>query len=148
MKRTRQILQDIVSVLIIGLGVFVLFFSDGVAGYVFKHNPFLFVSLLAAMAISICRLFRVDYKPRKAEKIVAVVYLCLSLLLLFFNLEFTAFECFTFSVDSDPWDMRRITISVFFMDFCALWLAVQSAKLLVRTRRQTAIVEESNKESL
>ena len=147
MKRTRQILQDIVSVLIVGLGVFVLFFSDGVAGYVFKHNPFLFVSLLSAMAISICRLFRVDFKPRKAERIVAVVYLCLSLLLLFFNLEFTAFECFTFSVNSDPWDIRRITISVFFMVFCALWLAVQSAKLLVRTRRQTAIVEESNKES-
>ena len=144
--KTRQILQDIVSVLIIALGIFVLFFSEGVAGYVFKHNPFLFVSLSAAMAISICRLFRVDYRPRKAEKIVAVVYLCLSLLLLFFNLEFTAFECFTFSANSDPWDMMRITISVFFMEFCALWLAIQSAKLLVRTRRKTVIVEESNKE--
>ena len=146
--KTRQILQDSVSVLIVAFSIFVLFFSGGVAGYVFKHNPFLFVSLLSATAICICRLFRVDYKPKKAEKIVAVVYLCLALLLVFFNLEFTAFECFTFSVDSDPWDIRRITISVFFMDFCALWLAVLSARLLVRIRQQTVIAEESNKESL
>ena len=146
--KTRQVLRDIVSVMIIALSIFVLFFSGGVAGYVFKHNPFLFVSMLSAIAISICRLFRVNYKPRKAEKIVAVVYLCLTLLLFFFNLEFTAFECFTFSVDDDPWDIRRITVSVFFMDFCALWLAVQSAKLLVKMRKQTVIAEESNKESL
>lgn len=79
--KTRQILQDSVSVLIVAFSIFVLFFSGGVAGYVFKHNPFLFVSMLSAIAISICRLFRVNYKPRKAEKIVAVVYLCLTLLL-------------------------------------------------------------------
>lgn len=146
--KTREVLRDIVSVMIIALSFFVLFFSGGVAGYVFKHNPFLFVSMLSAIAISICRLFRVNYKPRKAEKIVAVVYLCLTLLLVFFNLEFTAFECFTFSVDDDPWDIRRITVSVFFMDFCVLWLAVQSAKLLVKMRKQTGIAEESNKELL
>ena len=146
--KTREVLRDIVSVMIIALSFFVLFFSGGVAGYVFKHNPFLFVSMLSAIAISVCRLFRVNYKPRKAEKIVAVVYLCLTLLLFFFNLEFTAFECFTFSVDSDPWDIRRITVSVFFMDFCVLWLAVQSAKLLVKMRKQTVIAEESNKELL
>lgn len=146
--KTREVLRDIVSVMIIALSFFVLFFSGGVAGYVFKHNPFLFVSMLSAIAISICRLFRVNYKPRKAEKIVAVVYLCLALLLVIFNLEFTAFECFTFSVDDDPWDIRRITVSVFFMDFCVLWLAVQSAKLLVKMRKQTVIAEESNKELL
>lgn len=146
--KTREVLRDIVSVMIIALSFFVLFFSGGVAGYVFKHNSFLFVSMLSAIAISICRLFRVNYKPRNAEKIVAVVYLCLTLLLVFFNLEFTAFECFTFSVDDDPWDIRRITVSVFFMDFCVLWLAVQSAKLLVKMRKQTGIAEESNKELL
>ena len=144
--KPRQILNDIVSGLIIAFSIFVLFFSGGVAGYVFKHNIFLFASMLLATAISICRLFRVNYKAREAEKIVAIVYLCLALLLFYFNLIFTTFECFTFSVDSDPWDIRRITISVFFMDFCALWLAVQSAKLLVKMRQQTVIAE--NKESI
>ena len=127
--KTRQILRDIVSVLIIVFSIFVVFFSGGIAGYVLKHNPFLFVSMLSAAALSICRLFRVNFKHRKAEKIVAVVYLFVTILLLYFMMVFTAFECFTFSVDSDPWDIWRITVSVFFMDFCVLWLAVQSARL-------------------
>jgi hypothetical protein len=88
--KTRQILLDIVCALIIGLVIF--FFAGGFAWDLaedFFSSPFdflecvlglfIFVSLLSALSTCICRLFRIHFTPRKAEKRIAVIYLCLAI---------------------------------------------------------------------
>lgn len=166
--KTRQILRDIVSVMIIALGIFVIasgfvwslltgyargvafnwsydksFSSLGVLDALFLL--FQLISLLASVAISFCRLFRVQFKENKTERVVAIVYLCLAFLSIHPLLLFTAFTAWTFYADDPKWYILAVSTSVYFLDFCILWLSVQSAKLLVRTRRQT-YVESDYKE--
>ena len=166
--KTRQVLRDIVSIMIIALGIFVFanrFVLDLVTGYVeavsfnwsFYKSLFslaipdalflLFqlISLFASIAISFCRLFRVQFKENKTERVIAIVYLCLAFLSIFPLLLFTAFTAWTFFADDPKWYILAVSTSVYFLDFCILWLSVQSAKLLVRTRRQT-YVESDYKE--
>lgn len=89
--KTRQKFLYIVCVLIIGLVCF--FFAGGFAWDLAKDlfgrpfdfvecvlGLFIFVSLLSALATCICRLIRIHFNPSKAEKSVAVVYLCLAIL--------------------------------------------------------------------
>ena len=146
--KTRQILLDIVCALIIGLVIF--FFAGGFAwdlaedcfGSPFSFlecilGLFVFVSLLSALATCICRLFRIHFIPRKAEKCIAAVYLCLAILGFYPLMVVSGFAIFTFSPEAGQWLITRNLLSVLGMVLSVVWLAVLSAKLLVRTRRQT-----------
>ena len=100
---------------------------------------FQLISLIASIAISFCRLFRVQFKDYKTERVIAIVYLCLAFLSIYPLLLFTAFTAWNFRVDDTKWYILAVSTSVYYLDFCILWLSVQSAKLLVRTRRQTNV---------
>ena len=99
--KTQQTLRDIVSIMIIALGIFFIangfiwnlltnyvetvsfnwsfdksFSSLGVLDALFLL--FQLISLIASIAISFCRLFRVQFKEYKTERVIATVYLCLA----------------------------------------------------------------------
>ncbi|MBR5678324.1 MAG: hypothetical protein IKX20_09320 [Paludibacteraceae bacterium] len=144
--RINQILLDILCILIIGLAVF--FFAGGFAkdwAEDFFGSPFdlvdclvgLFIitSLLAAIATCICRLCRIHFKFRKAERIIAIAYLCLAVLSIYPLLTISAFATLAFYPDASQWLIVRNNLSVLAMDLSVFWLAVLSAKLLVRTRK-------------
>ena len=158
MMKTQQTLRDIVSIMIIALGIFVIangfiwnlltnyvetvsfnwsfdksFSSLGLLDALFLL--FQLISLIASIAISFCRLFRVQFKEYKTERVIATVYLCLAFLSIYPLLLFTAFTAWTFNADDSKRYILVVSTSVYFLDFCILWLSVQSAKLLVRTRR-------------
>lgn len=158
--KTQQVLRDIVSVMIIALGIFVIangFIWNLLTDYVetvsfywsFDKSfssldvpdalflLFQLISLIASIAISFCRLFRVQFKENKTERVIATVYLCLAFLSIYPLLMFTAFTAWTFFPDASKWYILAVSISVYYLDFCILWLSIQSAKLLVRTRQQT-----------
>ena len=149
MEKTRQILLDIVCALIIGLVIF--FFAGGFAwdmaedffgspfSLEFVLGLFLFVSLLSALATCICRLFRIHFPPRKTEKRIAGVYLCLAILGIYPLMIVSAFALFTFSPEASQWLITRNLLSVLGMVLSVFWLATLSAKLLVRTHRQTIV---------
>ena len=160
--KTREVLRDIVSVMIIALGIFVIangfvwnLLTDYVETVSFYWSfdksfssldvsdalflLFQLISLMASIAISFCRLFRVQFKDYKTERVIAIVYLCLAFLSIYPLLLFTAFTAWNFRVDDTKWYILAVSTSVYFLDFCILWLSVQSAKLLVRTRRQTNV---------
>ena len=147
--RIRQILRDILCFLILGLAVF--FFAGGFAWDMaegFFGSPFdlveclvglfIFTSLIAAAATCVCRLCRVHFKFRKAEKIVAIAYLCLAVVSIYPLLIVSAFNTLTFSPGDSQWLIVRNNLSVLAMDLSVFWLAVLSAKLLVRTRELPA----------
>ena len=145
--KIRQILLDIVCALIIGLVI--IFFAGGFAwdmaedffgspfSLEFVLGLFIFVSLLSALATCICRLFRIRFSPRKTEKRIAGVYICLAILGVYPLMIVSAFAIFTFSSEASQWLIARNQLSVLGMILSVFWLAVLSAKLLVRTRRQT-----------
>ena len=146
--KTRQMVLDIVCALIIGLAFF--FFAGGFAWDFAKDlfgSPFsflecvlglfVFVSVLSALATCICRLFRIHFIPRKAEKRIAAIYLCLAILDIYPLMIVSAFAIFTFDPEASQWLITRNLLSVLVMVLSVFWLAVLSAKLLVRTRRQT-----------
>ena len=145
--KTRQILRDIVCALIIGLVLF--FFAGGFAwdfaedlfGSPFSFlecilGLFVFVSLLSALATCICRLFRIHFIPRKAEKRIAGVYLCLAAVGIYPLIAISLFSMLTFNPNESQWLITRNLLSVLGMILSVVWMAVLSAKLLVRTRRQ------------
>ena len=146
--KTRQILLDIVCALIIGLVIF--FFAGGFAWDLagdFFGRPldfiecvlgfFLFVCLLSSLATCICRLFRIHFTPRKAEKSVAIAYLCLAVLSVYPLLLVSAISTLTFRPEDSQWLITRNLLSVLGMLVSFIWLATLSAKLLIRTRRKT-----------
>lgn len=139
--KARQILLDIVCALIIGLVIF--FFAGGFAWDFAKDlfgSPFSFlecvlglfvlVSLLSALATCICRLFRKHFIPREAEKRIAAVGIFPLIAISFFSM-------LTFNPNESQWLITRNLLSVLGMNLSFFWLAVLSAKLLARTRRQT-----------
>ena len=144
--KINQILLDILCVLIIGLDVF--YFAGGFGWDLAKDffgSPFylvdclvglfIIISLLAAKATCICRLCRIHFKFRKTERIIAIVYLCLAVLSIYPLLIVSVFATMTFSPDASQWLITRNVLSVLAMDLSVFWLAVLSAKLLVRTRK-------------
>lgn len=139
--KARQILLDIVCAQIIGLVIF--FFAGGFAWDFAKDlfgSPFSFlecvlglfvlVSLLSALATCICRLFRKHFIPREAEKRIAAVGIFPLIAISFFSM-------LTFNPNESQWLITRNLLSVLGMNLSFFWLAVLSAKLLARTRRQT-----------
>lgn len=146
--RIKQILSDILCLLIIGLDVFC--FAGGFAwdlGKDFFDSPFeveglveclvglfIFISLAAATATCICRLCRVHFKFRKVERIIAITYLCMAVLSFYPLLTVSVFSTMAFFPDASQWLIVRNNLSVLAMDLSVFWLAVLSAKLLVRTR--------------
>ena len=153
--RIKQISLDILCLLILGLAVF--FFASGfawdLATDLFDFESlfdavkglvdgqveglvglFIFTSLLAAIATCICRLCRIHFKFRKVEKSIAIVYLCLAVLSIYPLLLISAFATMTFYPDARLWLITRNTISALAMLLSVFWLAVLSARLLVRTR--------------
>ena len=146
--KARQILLDIVCALIIGLVLF--YFAGGFAWDFAKDlfgSPFSFlecvlelfvlVSLLSALATCICRLFRKHFIPREAEKRIAAVYLCLAAVGIIPLIAISLLSMLTFDPNESQWLITRNLLSVLGMDLSVFWLAVLSAKLLWRTRRQT-----------
>lgn len=140
--RIKQISLDILCLLILGLAVF--FFASGFAKGLaedFFSSPFdpialfIFASLAAATATCICRLCRIHFKFRKVEKIIAIVYLCLAALSIYPLLFVSVFNTLTFSPNDSQWLITRNMLSILAMDLSVFWLAVLSAKLLVRTRK-------------
>ena len=145
--RIRQILRDILCFLILGLAVF--FFASGFAwewAEDFFGSPFdlveclvgvfIFISLAAAIATCICRLCRIHFKFRKAERIIAIAYLCLAFLSIYPLLIISAFATMTFSPDASPWLITRNILSVLAMVLSVFWLAALSARMLVRIRKR------------
>ena len=133
--KVRQLLLDIVCVLIVILGVFSL--ASSVIGLV-KLNLnwedvillFWMTSVIAAIAASICRLFRVRFKPTKTERIVAVIYLGIAVLTLYPLLIYTVFNTCTFSIYDSRWKIAWIITAVLSMDACVLCMSILSARLL------------------
>ena len=149
MMRIKQILRDILCFLILGLAVF--FFAGGFAWDLaedFFGSPFdlveclvgvfIFTSLAAVIATCICRLCRIHFQFRKVERIIAIVYLCLAVLSIYPLLFISAFATMTFYPDASPWLITRNILSVLAMVISVFWLAVLSARLLVRTRKRRA----------
>ena len=149
--RIKQILRDILCILILGLAVF--FFAGGFAWDLaedFFGGPFddavvewlvgifIFTSLLAAIATCICRLCRVHFKFRMAKKNIAIAYLCLAVMSIYPLLVVSAFATMTFSPDASQWLITRNSLSVLAMNVSVFWLALLSAKLLVRMRVRPA----------
>ena len=147
MMRIKQILRDILCFLILGLAVF--FFAGGFAWDLaedFFGSPFdlveclvgvfIFTSLAAVIATCICRLCRIHFQFRKVERIIAIVYLCLAVLSIYPLLFISAFATMTFYPDASPWLITRNILSVLAMVISVFWLAVLSARLLVRTRKR------------
>jgi hypothetical protein len=145
--RVRQILRDILSFLILGLAVFL--FVGGFAWDLaedFFGSPFdlveclvglfIFTSLSATIATCICRLCRIHFKFRKVEKTIALAYLCLAVLSIYPLLIVSAFATLTFSPDASQWLITRNMLSVLAMVLSVIWLAVLSARLLIRTRER------------
>ncbi len=145
--RVRQILRDILSFLILGLAVFL--FVGGFAwdlaedffGCPFDFveclvGLFIFTSLSATIATCICRLCRIHFKFRKVEKTIALAYLCLAVLSIYPLLIVSAFATLTFSPDASQWLITRNMLSVLAMVLSVIWLAVLSARLLIRTRER------------
>ena len=146
--KNRQLFLDVVCALIIGLVIF--FFAGGFAWDLAKDlfgspfsflecvlGVFVFVSLLSALATCICRLFRIHFIPRKAEKRIAGVYLCLAAVGILPLIAISAFAMLTFNPNESQWLITRNLLSVLGMILSVFWMAVLSAKLLVKTRRQT-----------
>ncbi|MBO6032887.1 MAG: hypothetical protein J6Q22_15730 [Prevotella sp.] len=146
--KTRQILLDIVCVLIASLAIF--FFAGGFAwdmaedffGLPFDFiecilGLFIIISLLSALATCICRLLRIHFTPRDTERRIAVIYLCLAVLGIYPLMVVSVFNTLTFSPGDSQWLITRNTLSVLGMDLSVFWLAVLCAKLLVRTRQKT-----------
>lgn len=145
--RARQILRDILSFLILGLAVF--FFAGGFAWDLaedFFGSPFdlveclvglfIFTSLSATIATCICRLCRIHFKFRKAEKTIAIAYLSLAVLSIYPLFIVSVFSTLTFSPDASLWLITRNILSVLAMVISVIWLAVLSARLLIKTREQ------------
>ena len=145
--KINQILLDILCVLIIGLDVF--YFAGGFGWDLAKDffgsqfylleclvGLFIIISLLAAIATCICRLCRIHFQFRKVERIIAIVYLCLAVLSIYPLLVISAFATMTFYPDASPWLITRNILSVLAMVISVFWLAVLSARLLVRTRKR------------
>ena len=145
--RIKQVSIDILCFLTLGLAVF--FFAGGFAWDLaedFFGSPFdlveclvglfIFTSLSAAIATCICRLCRIHFKFRKVEKIIAIVYLCLAVLSIYPLLVISAFATMTFSPDASNWIIIRNVLSVLAMDLSVFWLAVLSARLLVKIRER------------
>ena len=145
--KIKQILGDILCFLILGLAVF--FFAGGFGWdlaedfFEIPFDPveclvglFIFTSLSAAIATCICRLCRIHFQFRKVEKIIAIVYLCLVVLSIHPLLLISAFATMSFSPDASQWLITRNILSVLAMLFSVFWLAVLSARLLVRTRKR------------
>jgi len=97
---------------------------------------FIFTSLAAVIATCICRLCRIHFQFRKVERIIAIVYLCLAVLSIYPLLFISAFATMTFYPDASPWLITRNILSVLAMVISVFWLAVLSARLLVRTRKR------------
>ena len=97
---------------------------------------FIFTSVSAAIATCICRLFRVHFIFREAERIIAITYLCLAVLSTYPLLVISAFATMTFSPDASNWLIIRNVLSVLAMDLSVFWLAVLSARLLVKIRER------------
>ena len=144
--KTRQVLLDLVCVLVIGLVIF--FFAGGFAWDLAKDlfgSPFsflecvlglfVFVSVLSALVICICRLFRIHFIPRKAEKRIAAIYLCLAAVGIYPLIAVSLFSILTFNPNESLWLITRNQLSVLGMVLSVIWLAVLSARLLVRTHR-------------
>jgi len=141
MKDRQLLLKDIVCALIVILGIF--FLASRVIDLVKNHLDwddvfnwnslfllFWMIGVIAAIAFSICRLFRIQFKQNKTERIIAFVYLCLAALTLYPLLLYTAFSTLTFSIYDSQWKIIRITTSVLSMDICVLWVSILSARLL------------------
>ena len=82
------------------------------------------------MAINLCLLFHIQFIPRKVERIIAIIYLILFVLSLYFLLVLTAFGLFNFHAGALRWDVIRIWTTVLFTDYCVLWLAVRCLRFL------------------
>ena len=152
--RIKQVSIDILCFLTLGLAVF--FFVSGFAKDLaedFLGGPFdvsieflveclvglfIFASLTAAIATCICRLCRIHFKFRKVEKIIAIAYLCLAVLSIYPLLFISVFATMTFSPDASNWLIIRNVLSVLAMDLSVFWLAVLSARLLVKIRDRQA----------
>lgn len=139
----RQILRDILSFLALGLAAF--FFASGFAWDLaedFFGSPFdfveclvglfIFTSLSAAIATCICRLCRIHFKFRKAEKVIAIAYLSLAVLSIYPLLIVSVFSTLTFSPDASQWLITRNILSVLAMVISVIWLAVLSVRFLVK----------------
>ena len=131
----RQLLLDIVCVLIVILGLFSL--AGSIIG--FKNSNldwedvfllFWMISVIAAIAVSICRLFRIRFKQSKTERIIAVIYLCIAFLSLYPLVVYTGFNTLTFSIYDSRWKVIRVITAVLSMDVCVLWISILSARLL------------------
>ncbi len=154
--KTRQLLLDIVCVLMAGLVIF--FFAGGFAWDMAEEffgppldfvgcvlGLFILISPLSALATCICRLFRIHFTPRNTERYIAILYLCLAVLAIYPLMIVSVFNTMTFRPTDSQWLITRNLLSVLGMDLSIFWLALLSAKLLIRTRRKT--VRDQHSES-
>jgi len=89
-----------------------------------------FPCFVATMAINLCLSFRIQFKPRKRERIIAIVYLILLVLSFHALLILNGFGLFNFRADAERWDIVRIYVAVLFTDYCVIWLAVRCVLFL------------------
>ena len=124
----RTLFYLIRSVLVLALGLFTFAYSfDCLQEFRFFFIPCFF----ATLAINLCLLFRVKFSSRRIEKILAVVYLILFAISFLFLYILTNFALFNWSVDADKWDVTRMWISVLFIDYCVIWLAIHCVAFLI-----------------
>ena len=96
----------------------------------YSIGMFFIPCFIATTAINLCLSLRIRFKPRKRERIIAIVYLILFVLSFHALLLLNGFGLFNFKADAERWDIVRIYVSVLFTDYCAIWLAVRCALFL------------------
>lgn len=118
------------SVSVLGLGLFALICGFDCLIDLIEMGAFFFLCFLATIAINLCLLFHIQFIPRKIERIIAIIYLILFVLSLYFLSLINAFGLLNFPADAQRWDVIRIWITILFTDYCVFWLAVRCLRLL------------------
>ena len=124
---TRRIYYLVRCVSVLGLGLFTLLYGFDCLDLI---GVFFFPCFLATIVINLCLLFHIQFYPRKIERIIAIIYLILFVLSLYYLLFLTTFGLFNFRADAQRWDVIRIWVTVLFTDYCVLWLAVRCLRFL------------------
>ena len=96
----------------------------------YSIGMFFIPCFIATTAINLCLSLRIRFKPRKRERIIAIVYLILFVFSLHALLLLNGFGLFSFKADAERWDIVRIYVAVLFTDYCVIWLAVRCALFL------------------
>lgn len=135
-------IQDAFSILILLIGLFTCFngflcdFVDDFFNYFTDalFGGFVLSSYLITLVLHLCRLFRISFSPRKGERIIAIIYILLFIISSYSFGIFIAFGLGNFRIDTPRWLIVRNFISIPFLVFCALWLAIRCVLFLINGR--------------